>query len=200
MKINSFISSNTNFLWRLELSLASMLISTSHIPNEVINRRFQTSINHQSAEKDLECLNITFNNISVISFMAHRCAGGLKKVVLRSGSQCHRHFVDFFKVSVQHRHLAILSVLPRLDSSMGQLDSNSQPKDGPYAVSLENGQRTYNDKAYTSPQLFGHVFNFRIFISFFIPISSLYILSKKCPNEHKNLDYWYLLCKYGPDT
>ena len=29
-------------------------------------------------------------------------------------------------------------------------------------------QRTYNDKAYTSPQLFGQFFNFRIFIQFFI--------------------------------
>ena len=29
-------------------------------------------------------------------------------------------------------------------------------------------RRTYNDKAYTSPQLFGQVFNFRIFIQFFI--------------------------------
>ena len=29
-------------------------------------------------------------------------------------------------------------------------------------------QRTYNDKAYTSPHLFGQFFNFRIFIKFFI--------------------------------
>ena len=28
--------------------------------------------------------------------------------------------------------------------------------------------RTYNDKAYTSPQLFDQFFNFRIFIKFFI--------------------------------
>ena len=28
--------------------------------------------------------------------------------------------------------------------------------------------RTNNDKAYTSPQLFGQFFNFRIFIQFFI--------------------------------
>ena len=28
--------------------------------------------------------------------------------------------------------------------------------------------RTFNDKAYTSPQLFGQFFNFRIFIKFFI--------------------------------
>ena len=29
-------------------------------------------------------------------------------------------------------------------------------------------ERTYNDKAYTSPQLFGQFFNFRIFIKYFI--------------------------------
>ena len=28
----------------------------------------------------------------------------------------------------------------------------------------------------------------------------LYILSKKCPDGHNNLNYWYLLFKYGPDT
>ena len=29
---------------------------------------------------------------------------------------------------------------------------------------------------------------------------SLYILTKRCPDRHKNFDYWYLLHKYGPDT
>ena len=29
---------------------------------------------------------------------------------------------------------------------------------------------------------------------------TLHILTNKCPGGHKNLDYWYLLCKYGPDT
>ena len=34
-----------------------------------------------------------------------RCAGGLKKkLFLRSGSQCHRHYVGFFNVPVLHRH------------------------------------------------------------------------------------------------
>ena len=43
-------------------------------------------------------LNATFNNISVIFVTAHRWAGSLKKKVdQRSGSQCHRHFVRFFK-------------------------------------------------------------------------------------------------------
>ena len=31
-------------------------------------------------------------------------------------------------------------------------------------------------------------------------LNSLYILSKKCPDGHKNIDYWYLLCKYSPDS
>ena len=32
-------------------------------------------------------------------------------------------------------------------------------------------------------------------------LNSLYILSNKCPDGHKNLDYWYmyLFCKYSPD-
>ena len=46
--------------------------------------------------------NVTINDISVIYYMtAHRCAGGLKKLDLRSGSQRHRHFVWFFNVPVQ---------------------------------------------------------------------------------------------------
>ena len=31
-------------------------------------------------------------------------------------------------------------------------------------------------------------------------LKSLYILTKICPDRHKNLDYTYLLYKYGPDT
>ena len=34
----------------------------------------------------------------------HRCAGGLKKKYIRSGSQRHRHFAGFFNVPVLHRH------------------------------------------------------------------------------------------------
>ena len=34
----------------------------------------------------------------------HRCAGGLKKLYLRSGSQRNRHFAGFFNVPVLHRH------------------------------------------------------------------------------------------------
>ena len=37
-------------------------------------------------------------------------------------------------------------------------------------------------------------------VSYKKKIKSLYNLSKKCPDGQKNLDYWYLLCKYGPDT
>ena len=44
--------------------------------------------------------NVTINDISVIYVTAHRCAGGLKKMDLRSGSQRHRHFVGFFNVPV----------------------------------------------------------------------------------------------------
>ena len=47
--------------------------------------------------------NVTCNDVSVIYATAHtcRCAGGLKKFDLRSGSQRHRHFVGFFNVPVQ---------------------------------------------------------------------------------------------------
>ena len=49
-------------------------------------------------------------------------------------------FIGFFKVPVQHRHRAILSVLLQLDLSMAQRDSNSQPKDDPCVVSLDNNE------------------------------------------------------------
>ena len=45
--------------------------------------------------------NVTINSTSVIYVTAHRCAGGLKKLDLRPGSQRHRLFVGFFKVPVQ---------------------------------------------------------------------------------------------------
>ena len=46
---------------------------------------------------------VTCNDISVINryVKADRCAGGPKKLDLRSGSQRHRHFVEFFNVPVQ---------------------------------------------------------------------------------------------------
>ena len=40
----------------------------------------------------------------------HRCAGGLKKLYLRSTSQRHRHFVGFFNVPVLDRHGATLFI------------------------------------------------------------------------------------------
>ena len=44
--------------------------------------------------------NVTINDISVVYVTTHRCAGGLKKWDLRSGSQRHRHFVEFSNVPV----------------------------------------------------------------------------------------------------
>ena len=47
-------------------------------------------------------LNGTCNNISVICDGTYRSTGGLKKKLdLRSGSQCHKHFVGFFNVPAQ---------------------------------------------------------------------------------------------------
>ena len=37
-------------------------------------------------------------------------------------------------------------------------------------------------------------------VSYKKKLKSLYILSNKCPDGHKNLDYWYLLCKYSPES
>ena len=58
-------------------------------------------------------LNVTCNNISVIYMTAHRCAGGLKKLDLGSGSQCHRHFVGFFNVPVKAPTLRLFTVILR---------------------------------------------------------------------------------------
>ena len=45
---------------------------------------------------------------------AHRCAGGLQKLDLLSGSQCHRHFVGLFKLSTLALTRAILfTTIPR---------------------------------------------------------------------------------------
>ena len=47
-------------------------------------------------------LDVTCNDIQVIYVTAHRCAGGPKKKLgLRSGYQCHIHFVGFFNVPVE---------------------------------------------------------------------------------------------------
>ena len=45
--------------------------------------------------------NVTINNILGIYVTAHRGAGGLKKLDLRSSSQRHRRFAGFFNVPVQ---------------------------------------------------------------------------------------------------
>ena len=37
-----------------------------------------------------------------------------------------------------------------------------------FTYSISKTERTYNDKAYTSPHLFGQFFNFRIFVQYFI--------------------------------
>ena len=59
--------------------------------------------------------NVTINDISVIYVTAHWCAGGLKKLDLRSGSQRHRLFEGFFNVPViaQTRGQPFYTVIPR---------------------------------------------------------------------------------------
>ena len=65
--------------------------------------------------------NVTINDISVIYVTAHRCAGGLKKLDLRSGSQRHRHFVGFFNVPVlaPTRDQPFYTVIPRVPRQSG---------------------------------------------------------------------------------
>ena len=57
---------------------------------------------------------ITCNHISVINVMAHRCAGGLKKMDQRWGSKCHRLFLELFNVLAQApKRGQPLKVIPR---------------------------------------------------------------------------------------
>ena len=37
-------------------------------------------------------------------------------------------------------------------------------------------------------------------VSYKKKLKSLYMLTKKCPDRHKNIDKWYLLYKHGPNT
>ena len=58
------------------------------------------------------CERIGFNDISVISVTAHGCAGGLKKkLYMRSGSKCNRHFVGSLTCPSKHRHGTALLIL-----------------------------------------------------------------------------------------
>ena len=47
--------------------------------------------------------NVTINDISIIYVTVHRCAGGLKRLDLQSGSQRHRHFVGSLTCPSKHR-------------------------------------------------------------------------------------------------
>ena len=71
--------------------------------------------------------NVTIYDISVIYVTAHRYAGGLKKLYLRSGSQRHRHFVGFFNVPVQAptRGQPFYTVIPR-----------NRPIESPFTITL----------------------------------------------------------------
>ena len=74
------------YLWSTSVDSWSFSIEIWRVQNrgEVVNWLFK----------------VTINDISVIYVTAHRCAGGLKKLDLRSGSNSYRHFVGFFNVPV----------------------------------------------------------------------------------------------------
>ena len=75
-------------------------------------------------------LNVTINNISVIYVTAHWCAGGLKKLDLRSGSQRHRHLVGFLNVPVQ---------APTRDQPFHTVISTHHPNKSPFTTRWEYG-------------------------------------------------------------
>ena len=59
--------------------------------------------------------NNTINDISVIYVTARRCAGGLKKLDIRSRAQHHRHFVGFLNLPVKGptRGQRFCTIIPR---------------------------------------------------------------------------------------
>ena len=63
-------------------------------------------------QQSWECMRVFvfYATIFQLYMWRHRCAGGLKKLYLRSGSQRHRHFVGFFNVPVLYWHGATLFV------------------------------------------------------------------------------------------
>ena len=71
--------------------------------------------------------NVTINDISVIYVTAHRCAGGMKKLDLRSGSQRHRHFAGFFNVPV---------LAPTRDHPFNTVIPTHHPIKSPFTITL----------------------------------------------------------------
>ena len=61
---------------------------------------------------------------------------------------------DITHLESQDMAHVILSVLPRLNLSIAQWESNSQPKDDPYALSLQNSQVQYAKGVNTLGRLF----------------------------------------------
>ena len=79
-------------------------------------------------------------------------------------------FLGFLCDSTLHWFLNAIMVLCKHfkeEHSAEYLMLNRESYENGYTIS-QTDQRTYNDKAYTSPHLFGQFFNFRIFIKFFI--------------------------------
>ena len=112
---------------------------------------------------------------------------------LRSGSQRHRHFVRFFKVSDRPR--SCVSVFKRLDPSMAQWDLNSQSTciNGPYAGSLD---RKFND------QMHAHCANgFKPLVAFYDAhryTEDLFFYtpeSRRRYNYKQNSEYYYATFK-----
>ena len=73
------------------------MVTTFHYQNK--RERLHNKLSEHSEEVEVNWLfNVTINGILVIYVTAHRCAGGLKRMGLRSASQRHRHFIRFFNV------------------------------------------------------------------------------------------------------
>ena len=80
-------------------NIAMLILQIFRNPLNTVNQYLVNNL--QTKVKVNWLFNVTCNDISVINVTAHRYAGGLKKLALPSGSQCHRHFVGFCNVPVQ---------------------------------------------------------------------------------------------------
>ena len=95
--------------------------STPYLPSDPLEKPLNCKRRIDRKERYLITCNLNWlfdviiNDISVIYVTAHRCAGWLKKLDLRSGFQCQRHFVGFFNVPVQAptRGHPFYTVIPR---------------------------------------------------------------------------------------
>ena len=92
--------------WNIDVSLivfysCKVILSTQMCPKLFCIYPWVSEWERERERERDWLLNVTINNILLIYVTAQRCGGGLKKLDLRSGFECHRHFVVFFDVPFQ---------------------------------------------------------------------------------------------------